>query len=105
MSRRKPVCARCGKPFGRKGGVFMSFGRIPGRPEIAFHIGESGDCFDQEVAEQDSILHLSKWASQREEVVDRTTVIDRLRLIEQRGPGRLVANRAWSDHMSGRAAS
>lgn len=83
----------------------MSFGKIPGRPEIAFHIGNEGDCFDQEIAEEGSILHLSRWASQREEVVDRAAVIDRLRLIEQRGPGRLVVNRAWLDELNRRAAS
>ena len=83
MARRLPNCAYCGEPLKDVDHMLRQFSDITGKPEIGWHAREAGDCFDE-----DPIRPLLAAAS-------KTALIIQLRQIENRGEGRLVANKGW----------
>jgi hypothetical protein len=56
---------------------------LPGNPEVGWHWSTSGDC-----SEVDAIRAAFPAKNRRE-------LVRQLRIIEARGPGRLVANKGW----------
>ena len=89
MSRRRPMCAECGGSCAH--GVRAWWPGLPGRPEVAW-------CWDhhthaiQVVGESDreAVLGLTR-------LPKITELVWMLVSIGYRGPGRLVANRAWHE--------
>jgi len=97
MSRRLPLCALCGGtlrlgaklPSGdRVRSVFRkSWERMPGRPEVGWHLLPA--CDEQEPEEIRQLIH-------RESVgLTPHAVRARLNTIHDRGEGRLVAGKRW----------
>ena len=83
MGRRAPNCAYCGEPLGGVDSFRWMSPDLPGKPEVGWHCFASGDC-----SELDGIRAAFP-------ARDRRELVRQLRLIEGRGPGRVVANKGW----------
>lgn len=92
MPRRRPLCAHCGKPLGRHGSGEHWWCGLPGRPSVGWHIGNGLDCSQ---ADADMIRRTAPRGDAAEP--DPAVLCAALREIARRGPGRLVANRAWHE--------
>jgi hypothetical protein len=85
-----PKCAACGGSLSRSGRIIITFEGLPGRPAVGWHVrdkDEFGCAFRDELAKQ---LMPSEAAG------GKAGTQQALREIERRGPGRLVATRAWN---------
>lgn len=83
MARRTPNCAYCGEPLNDSDCFRWMSPTLPGKPEVGWHCFDSGKC---DVVDSLRANFPAK---------HRKTLIQQLREIEARGPGRLVANKGW----------
>ena len=83
MPRRAPKCAYCGESLNDQDCFRWMSPNLPGKPEVGWHTFDSGDC-----TEADPLKAYFP-------ADGRKTLIQQLREIEARGPGRLVANKGW----------
>ena len=89
MPRKLPLCAGCGKSLAGRGQIRMSWGGIAGNPEVGWHAYAGAECFKKETLRPELIRDL-KEDSEHHDAVRRM-----LSVIQRRGPGRVVANKAW----------
>jgi hypothetical protein len=80
VSRRLPLCAWCGEPL-QGTTMELQYDRLPGCPAVGWHV----DTCD--VAETERVFFGRSGVS----------VEPALRAIDARGPGRVVAGKAWRD--------
>ena len=83
MPRKLPNGAYCGEPLKDTDHMLRQFSDITGKPEVGWHAREAGDCFDEDPIRP------------RLAAASKTALIMHLRQIENRGEGRLVANKGW----------
>jgi len=80
MPRRLPRCANCGDSLtGQAGTVIVDCPDVPGRPAIGWHLGEC--------AKTDLVF--------RQFIKETRPTIEVFKIVEERGNGRFVANKAW----------
>ncbi len=102
MAQRAPLCAHCGARLDERPGaeIAVTFGKLAGRPSIAWHGGESRwkeSCFAQDPIAR--VLTGSKrpLADEADEASRRELAAryrrEALAEIESRGPGRIVRER------------
>lgn len=83
MARKTPKCAYCGESLVGVDSLRWMTPHLPGNPEVGWHTGDSGKC-----AEIDPIRQVFPGPNP-------ASNLKKLRTIEARGPGRLVANKGW----------
>jgi len=100
MPRRKPLCAWCGGSLKQgetdSGVLTLGYEQINGNPEVGWHMKTNKDsmsCFSKD--KQGQFL-LSEWKEGNRKL-DVNEIIEALEIIENRGKGRLVANKGWQD--------
>lgn len=94
MSRRLPLCARCGKSMKGTSRVVLGWDGVPGKPSLGWHMYDGHDCLEKD---RDAGVLLAQPYDERQGELDRddAKLIEAIREIERRGPGRVVANRGW----------
>ena len=83
MARKTPKCAYCGESLVGVDSVRWMTPHLPGNPEVGWHTRDAGDWRD--VAPSTHVFAGPNPARN----------VKKLRTIEARGTGRLVANKGW----------
>lgn len=88
--KRIPNCAHCGKTLKNKARTILEFKGIPGKPWLGWHDAESGSCFDDDPIRE----HFTNRESRTRRVEDL------LMEVSTRGPGRVIAGKAWHKRLN-----